>query len=81
MYGKNLTKHNHFIQNRFVLILVFLCDSREEVWTDEEPCTLEDLSADIITWSGYQNLCRDKGEVAGAEIIQEFISRYVSLMV
>jgi hypothetical protein len=49
---------------------------RDEVWTDDEPYTLAKVAADLESWSGFQNLCRDKGEAAGREVLQEFISKY-----
>ncbi|XP_032789405.2 putative methyltransferase DDB_G0268948 [Daphnia magna] len=48
---------------------------RDEVWSDEEPYTLARLAVDLESWSGYQNMCRDKGESAGREVLQEYISR------
>ncbi|EFX88106.1 hypothetical protein DAPPUDRAFT_221336 [Daphnia pulex] len=48
---------------------------RDEVWTDDEPYTLAKVAADLESWSGFQNLCRDKGEAAGREVLQEFISK------
>jgi hypothetical protein len=53
---------------------LFCC--RDEVWTDDEPYTLAKVAADLESWSGFQNLCRDKGEAAGREVLQEFIAKY-----
>ena len=63
----------HIINNKKIDCEIF---SRTEVWTEDEHYTLAEAAAYLESWSGFQNLCRDKGEAAGREVLQEFISKY-----
>jgi hypothetical protein len=46
---------------------------REEVWTDDKLVSLSLVAADLSTGSGFQELCRQKGEEAGRQVLNKFI--------
>jgi len=54
--------------------------AREDVWTAEQTITLSFLVKELSTTSGFQNLCAAKGEIAGEELKNEFISKFQTVL-
>lgn len=52
-----------------------LIKCREEFWTEEVSTTLAEIAALLETAGPYQNYCRSKGDAAGRELLDEFITK------
>ncbi|EFX65625.1 hypothetical protein DAPPUDRAFT_264417 [Daphnia pulex] len=63
------------LENEYGDFTIPYAETVDEVWTDDETYSLAKVVSDLESWSGFQNLCRDKGETAGREVLQEFISK------
>ncbi|KAK4010020.1 hypothetical protein OUZ56_019167 [Daphnia magna] len=68
------TGNRHVYDEYANIVVPFAEITREEFWTEEVSTTLAEIAALLETAGPYQNYCRSKGDAAGRELLDEFIT-------